>query len=1087
MHKTCSVTRGYRVFFEESTMSLFSLIRRRVTPLFLLCCFVFFGSQPSQAQVSSKTDPGTNNPPPAGALLDLTGSPIPGGGNGTYQHYTANFTAGIANTAITFAFRDDPAQIALANASVTDVTIPSAPSGNLLINGDFSGGTHTENGNNFVPNSWTYANVFGVFAGGGVVAGCGVGGVNCWLDGAVQGYDAISQTIATTIGHTYQISFDVAEDSATFATPGSHNGLFPPGYPGSDCYLAAHSGPSPCKFSELSTNGDTTDPAGNGINVTAYAQAGVPARGGTTSGAQLTINGSLNVNVPIPVFGTITDSQIHSDSFHTVTPGTGEGEDNCTAGDEISTDAYILQGGAPTGCDPGNGFEGSLGTGSTTVSGSGWEFGVTTKYVVLSSDSSPMCNSNGTICIGGGNPSNDTSFLTVTNNSGSSFTGTIGLAGTALKPGTCLPSGAASDSLTFGSDTPFLANTSRTFALSTDASACGGFHPTQTAAPQNVAVNVTNILQFVPPANNNLVQHNLTWPGTLLFSSSVPNPQLLSSNIILSTLDGIRPFLAFTPWAVGQLFEKAGDNQAAGGTGFGSLYRDKCFELNSDPSTATEPNCPIGASDNDFINFSDVFDQPGPKPDIAPGTTVSLVHHFTQTSASDVWAPVPSGANSNPVCTNVDKSGANFNCELEDSLTYDPARFAASPGGVSGDETTVGGKKKGRGTMGGVFKVPMLQTAVRVNTIPVNSIVPAEVQGTQQYWFNSHTLNLDFLVNPATTSAPVNGWFAAPPNTLAYALFSNSNSEPPLPDPPNCSSTTAPTCNVASGVPGKVPAAPVEFTSTQTVAADGMYTLAWSARDTVNIGERNIQLLHSLPSGSSCPNPYGLVPPPTPPCYSTTLFSAQIGVDTTFPNITITSPQATTYTINQTVPSSYACADPDGAADTPTCVGPVTSGVNIDTSVVGPHTFSVTSTDRAGNTTTKTVTYQVAYPNAFHLLFKLGSSKVSTGKNQIYVIILVNFGPGAAYGVTLRDAVPAGTNFVSAAVFEGANCPMRSGTVTCSIGTLPPFSAVSVKLVVNVTASAGSKISNTAMVTGLNPDPHTGNTTSNTVVTKVTP
>jgi hypothetical protein len=53
-------------------------------------------------------DPGNNNPPPASAILDLAPTPIPGGGNETYQMYSVNFTASLANTAITFAFREDP-------------------------------------------------------------------------------------------------------------------------------------------------------------------------------------------------------------------------------------------------------------------------------------------------------------------------------------------------------------------------------------------------------------------------------------------------------------------------------------------------------------------------------------------------------------------------------------------------------------------------------------------------------------------------------------------------------------------------------------------------------------------------------------------------------------------------------------------------------------------------------------------------------------------------------------------------------------------------------------------------------------------
>jgi hypothetical protein len=207
------------------------------------------------AKVPPGNDPGTNNLPPAGPLLDLNGTPIPGSGNQTNQMYTANFLANNANTAITFAFRDDPAFISFSNASVKD----TAGGGNLLTNGNFSGGVYTNNGNDLTPVGWTYANIYGAAFGGVVVApnadnpnACGVGvPSNCWYDGAVQAYDAISQTIPTTPGHQYQISFLVAENSGCANNP-------------------------PCNFSDLSTNGNDTDTGGNGINVTVYAQTGLP-------------------------------------------------------------------------------------------------------------------------------------------------------------------------------------------------------------------------------------------------------------------------------------------------------------------------------------------------------------------------------------------------------------------------------------------------------------------------------------------------------------------------------------------------------------------------------------------------------------------------------------------------------------------------------------------------------------------------------------------------------------------------------------------------------------------------------------------
>ena len=181
-----------------------------------------------------------NEPPPAGAILDLNGLPI----TNTQQSYSVDFVGALANTAITFAFRQDPSFLSFSNASVVDLTNPG---GNLLVNGDFSLGPVGSN----TPVGWTYANVYGAEASGVVDAGCGVGGSNCWFDGAVQAYDAISQTIGTTVGDTYQISFNLN---------------------GGGC-------DAPCLYSRLSTDGDDTDTGGNGIDVLAYAQAGLPPPG----------------------------------------------------------------------------------------------------------------------------------------------------------------------------------------------------------------------------------------------------------------------------------------------------------------------------------------------------------------------------------------------------------------------------------------------------------------------------------------------------------------------------------------------------------------------------------------------------------------------------------------------------------------------------------------------------------------------------------------------------------------------------------------------------------------------------------------
>ncbi len=209
------------------------------TAFTLLCCtLLMVFSAPAQTPQQVKADPGNNDGPPAGAILDLNGLPIPT----SYQSYTVNFQATLSQTAITFAFRNDPSFIYFTNASVTDLTNPN---GNLLLNSDFSGGVYTSGNNSSVPNNWTYANNYGATFGGVVDSDCGLDGGYCWYDGAVQAYDAISQTIATNPGDTYQISF----------------------------YVQAYGGTT---FSDVSTNGDTTDTGGNGIDVTVYAQAGLP-------------------------------------------------------------------------------------------------------------------------------------------------------------------------------------------------------------------------------------------------------------------------------------------------------------------------------------------------------------------------------------------------------------------------------------------------------------------------------------------------------------------------------------------------------------------------------------------------------------------------------------------------------------------------------------------------------------------------------------------------------------------------------------------------------------------------------------------
>ena len=172
-----------------------------------------------------------DQPPPLNPIFNLSGQAIPH----TYTSYSFGFVAGTALTNLTFAFREDPAYWSFDNVVMT----LTGSSTNLLVNGDFELGVVGQQ----APVGWTYVNQYGASAAGVVRAGCGVGGGNCYYDGAVGAYDAITQAVATVIGQSYTVSFMLTDNSNQTTA-------------------------------SAVTNGNLA-----GINVTAYAQAGIPQAG----------------------------------------------------------------------------------------------------------------------------------------------------------------------------------------------------------------------------------------------------------------------------------------------------------------------------------------------------------------------------------------------------------------------------------------------------------------------------------------------------------------------------------------------------------------------------------------------------------------------------------------------------------------------------------------------------------------------------------------------------------------------------------------------------------------------------------------
>src|SRR5437870_2259556 len=204
--------------------------------------------------------------------------------------------------------------------------------------------------------------------------------------------------------------------------------------------------------------------------------------------------------------------------------------------------------------------------------------------------------------------------------------------------------------------------------------------PIQTAPPVLLTSGQTNDADFLFSATNGqIVDHKLHFPSDTPFPNGETTVNVLSSNVVLSNRDW-PPFVIGTPFAPSQLFVKSGDNQAANGTDFGSIYEDTCYV--SDPSTASEQQCPgLLAGDTtpgDLIGAIDLFDLASPKPTITPvancatdACTAAMIHFFPTQTPAETWSP--SSTSPNPACTsplNGSPSSPQVDCYLNNVLNF---------------------------------------------------------------------------------------------------------------------------------------------------------------------------------------------------------------------------------------------------------------------------------------------------------------------------------------------------------------------------------------------------------------------------------
>jgi uncharacterized repeat protein (TIGR01451 family) len=184
-----------------------------------------------------------------------------------------------------------------------------------------------------------------------------------------------------------------------------------------------------------------------------------------------------------------------------------------------------------------------------------------------------------------------------------------------------------------------------------------------------------------------------------------------------------------------------------------------------------------------------------------------------------------------------------------------------------------------------------------------------------------------------------------------------------------------------------------------------------------------------------------------------TVAAGETAVFTVVVNVNASAPNATVITNNATAAS--ATTDPTPGNNTGTAM----------TTVIAMADVAVTKTDTP--------------------------DPVLAGNNITYTVNFVNNGPAAASTVTVTDATPANTTFVSAAVTTGTGwgvtAPAVGGTgnIVFSKASVPNGETAVFTIVVKVNSNmaGGTTITNTATAATANPDPTPGNNTGTATTT----
>ena len=143
-------------------------------------------------------------------------------------------------------------------------------------------------------------------------------------------------------------------------------------------------------------------------------------------------------------------------------------------------------------------------------------------------------------------------------------------------------------------------------------------------------------------------------------------------------------------------------------------------------------------------------------------------------------------------------------------------------------------------------------------------------------------------------------------------------------------------------------------------------------------------------------------------------------------------------------------------------------------------TGNETDPNLSNNTSTVITTVD---PEADLAIVKSGSpNPVTAGQTLTYTLTATNNGPSNATGVTVVDTLPAGVTYASSTTTQGSASDANN-VVTMNLGNMATGATATATIIVNVASTTVGNITNTATISGTQPDPNMANNTATATTT----